>query len=1490
MEEKKVPALRFRGFDNAWEHCKLGDVFEQTSNLVTLGNGEVKLWSLTVEDGLTPKTERYNREFLVKKDGKFKEVRPGDIVYNPMNMTLGAVGYNGMTRSVAVSGYYTTMIARENYDAYYINTWLKSSQAIKLYKIYATGSLIEKQRVQFPTLSIISASFPRDEEQKQIGEYFRNLDHLISLHQRKLEMLKKVKKSMLEKMFPKNDAKVPEVRFSDFTDAWEQKELGELFSYLQNNTLSRAELNDNYGVAQSIHYGDVLIKYGECLDVSKERLAFIEKQSIADKFKTAYLQDGDIIVADTAEDGTVGKCTEIQDLTDKKIISGLHTIPLRPDQKFASGYLGFYMNSNSYHDQLKPLMQGIKVTSISKSAIQNTVVRYPFSLKEQGLVSRYLCLLNTLISLHQRKHFSIVMLNTIIQIIEIICLCCFSLFYGVDYNYKMVRNYCCQEGMGVKFEKEADFEEAVIDLLLKYGWSNGNETGSREKNVVKYPTEEDLIQNWADILYKNNSERSRLNGVKLNKDEMQQIIDQIKIATPYAINGIIKGKSVTIKRTNEEDRENFGKEISLNIYDPKKVRAGESRYQVVQQPKFSRKHSKLQDRRGDLMLLINGMPVIHIELKRSGGNVEEARGQISKYCEENIFEGIFSLVQIFVAMTPEDAIYFANPGSGKAVNPDFCFHWADIENNQIRDWQEVVKHLLSIPMAHELIGWYTIADDNDCVLKVMRSYQYYAVHKIYEKTREHDWDSKDGQGGYVWHTTGSGKTMTSFKAAELIARDKLADKVVFLMDRIELGTQSFREYTAFADEDIVQETGNSGVLLSKMKGNHPKDLLIVSSIQKMDRVSEDAVSLRREKELEEIRKKRLVFIFDECHRTTNGDMFANIRKAFPRALLFGFTGTPIFDENAKSSLSTADIFGDNLHTYTIADGIRDENVLGFDPTMVKIYADEDLKEELAKDECKAKDMNEIRTNPKKLEVYQKYQNMSEVDIEAKLPKGQYDSDNYRDGVIKDIKEHWDRLSFGGKFHAIFATSSIPAAIDYYRRFRRQWPELKVTSLFDKNLDDTKGEQSMDKERGLVEILEDYQHQFGPDFDIARWPEFKKDVTRRLAHKENYSQVEKEKQLDLLIVVDQLLTGFDSKFVNTLYLDKLLDYQNLIQAFSRTNRIYNRNEKPFGIIRYYRSPHTMKKNMDDAFALFARKREDGIFANKLPSNVENMNQIFEQIQDIFVANGILDMSRLPEDESTQARIAQLTRKFQESYTSARLQGFDWNKVVVSDEIGKDGIEVKVTEKEYLTLLMRCNEMAKRGKERNRAGAFAYDIGVNLSAIQNEKITAEYLDRKFKIWTDYRNGKNPIKEREEELLKELEKNLSTLSEDDQNLAREIIRDIETGRLEVEEGKTFRDYIASYGESRKNREIRDVVEKLGVDEEKLRDLVMNKPKYYKEGGRAIALENSIDDELARIYYQRVHHREGTNLQAIRYTKKVLKEFIMYDQPIPFGEEEEK
>lgn len=377
MEEKKVPALRFRGFDNAWEHCKLGDVFEQTSNLVTLGNGEVKLWSLTVEDGLTPKTERYNREFLVKKDDKFKEVRPGDIVYNPMNMTLGAVGYNGMTRSVAVSGYYTTMIARENYDAYYINTWLKSSQAIKLYKIYATGSLIEKQRVQFPTLSIISASFPRDEEQKQIGSTFEKVDTLISLHQRKLEMLKKVKKSMLEKMFPKNDAKVPELRFSDFTDAWEQRRLGEVATITMGQSPDGATYSDSpskYILVQ----GNADLKDGWVFP----RVWTTQKTKVCDK--------GDLIMSVRAPAGAMGK-------TAYNAVIGRGVAAIKGNE-----FIYQRLVKMDLCDYWKKLAAGSTFESINSDIIFNAEIAMP-SGKEQKKIGSIFNKLDHLISLHQRK-------------------------------------------------------------------------------------------------------------------------------------------------------------------------------------------------------------------------------------------------------------------------------------------------------------------------------------------------------------------------------------------------------------------------------------------------------------------------------------------------------------------------------------------------------------------------------------------------------------------------------------------------------------------------------------------------------------------------------------------------------------------------------------------------------------------------------------------------------------------------------------------------------------------------------------------------------------------------------------------------------------------------------------------------------------------------------------------------------------------------------
>ena len=249
---------------------------------------------------------------------------------------------------------------------------------------------------------------------------------------------------------------------------------------------------------------------------------------------------------------------------------------------------------------------------------------------------------------------------------------------------------------------------------------------------------------------------------------MQQIIEQINtLKTPLRLNGFINGKSVAITRDNPDDTLHFGKEVSLQIYDRMQVMTGQSRYQIARQPKFPTKSYIASDRRGDLMFLINGMPVFHIELKKSGIPVSQATNQIETYARNGIFTGLFSLVQIFVAMNPEDCVYFANPGPDGKFNPDYYFRWADFNNEPITEWKRIASQLLSIPMAHQLIGFYTVADTGKGILKVMRSYQYYAAHRISDRVAKMKWGNKDMLGGYIWHTTGSGKTMTSFKSKRI---------------------------------------------------------------------------------------------------------------------------------------------------------------------------------------------------------------------------------------------------------------------------------------------------------------------------------------------------------------------------------------------------------------------------------------------------------------------------------------------------------------------------------------------------------------------------------------------------------------------------------------------------------------------------------------------------------------------------------------------------
>lgn len=1032
------------------------------------------------------------------------------------------------------------------------------------------------------------------------------------------------------------------------------------------------------------------------------------------------------------------------------------------------------------------------------------------------------------------------------------------------------------------FSKEAAFESAVIHELSQRGWEN---------EILKNPTEADLLGNWATILFENNKGQDRLNGVPLTASEMQQIMEQItELRTPLKLNGFINGKTVAITRDNPEDRLHFGKEVSLKIYDRHEIAAGQSRYQIVQQPRFARWSPLLNDRRGDLMLLINGMPVIHIELKKNKGAAGIAYKQIEKYSREGIFSGLFSLVQLFVAMEPEEALYFANPGPDGKFNKDYAFHWADFNNEPINDWKAFTSGLLSIPMAHQLIGFYTVADESDGVLKVMRSYQYCAAHAISDKVARMDWNNPDRLGGYIWHTTGSGKTMTSFKSAQLIANSKDADKVVFLLDRIELGTQTLESYKNFAgDGNSVQATEHTGILVKKLKSSDPADTLIVSSIQKMSRLKDEENGLKGN-DLEKMRSKRIVFIIDECHRSTFGEMLIDIKASFAGAVFFGFSGTPIQKENVRRDNTTTDVFGDELHRYSIADGIRDKNVLGFDPYKVSTYRDRDLRQAVALEKAKADTPAEAFADPKKKKIFNRYINDVSMaghrdssgeyvtGIEDHLSNSQYTREEHQNAVVGDISKNWETLSQGGKFHAIFATSSIPEAIQYYRLMKAQCPDIKTTALFDPNIDDEGNGDPAFKTEGLVELLEDYNARYGQSFDLGSHGNFKKDIAARLAHKKPYTRIETDpnKQIDLLIVVNQMLTGFDSKWVNTLYLDKVLKYEEIIQAFSRTNRLFG-PDKPFGTIRYYRKTHTMKRNVDAAVKLYSGDKPTGLFTDRLPSNLERINASFAEITAIFDAAGITDFKILPDDLSERAAFAKHFQEFNGFLEAAKIQGFTWEQSVYEFEGDPTTkVTLSISHQQYLTLLQRYKEL----EVGNGGGedAIPFDIDSHITEIDTGKIDADYMNSRFEKFLKVLQGSGDEKAREATLV-ELQRSFSSLSQEEQRIAEILLRDIQRGDVQIDPNRTFRDYLTDYQSKAKNSEIDAIVDVLGVDRAKLTELMTTSltDASINEYGRFDELKATIDQQKARAYFEGL---EGGTLPLFRINIKsaqLLQEFVV-------------
>lgn len=529
--------------------------------------------------------------------------------------------------------------------------------------------------------------------------------------------------------------------------------------------------------------------------------------------------------------------------------------------------------------------------------------------------------------------------------------------------------------------------------------------------------------------------------------------------------------------------------------------------------------------RYDVTILINGLPLVQIELKRRGVELKQAYNQIQRY-HKTSFHGLFDYIQLFVISNGVNTRYFANnPNSGYK----FTFNWTDAANLPFNELEKFATNFFDKCTLGKIIGKYIVLHEGDKCLMVLRPYQFYAVEKILDRVKN------SNNNGYIWHTTGAGKTLTSFKAAQLVAELDDVDKVMFVVDRHDLDTQTQSEYEAF-EPGAVDSTDNTDELVKRLHGNSK---IIITTIQKLNAaVSKQWYSSR----IEEIRHSRIVMIFDECHRSHFGDCHKNIVRFFDNTQIFGFTGTPIFVENAVDGHTTKEIFGNCLHKYLIKDAIADENVLGF--------------------------------------LVEYYHGNADVDNA---------SQNRMTEIAKFILNNFNKSTFDGEFDALFAVQSVPTLIRYYKIFKSLDPKIRIGAVFTYASNSSQDDaltgmntgsyvsESTGEADELQAIMDDYNDMFGTSFTTENFRAYYDDINLRMKKKK--ADI---KSLDLCLVVGMFLTGFDSKKLNTLYVDKNMDYHGLLQAFSRTNRVLN-EKKRFGKIVCFRD---LKSNVDASIKLFS----------------------------------------------------------------------------------------------------------------------------------------------------------------------------------------------------------------------------------------------------------------------------------------------------------------
>ena len=695
-------------------------------------------------------------------------------------------------------------------------------------------------------------------------------------------------------------------------------------------------------------------------------------------------------------------------------------------------------------------------------------------------------------------------------------------------------------------ELEAVIEQKLIEQLI-YGDSQWI-----YRNDLK--TEEDLWNNFKYILEQNNKER--LNGEHLSDSEFEQVKNQLQFSSFYKAGEWLVGENGKVMVHVQRDTER----LHLVVMNHEHIAGGSSVYEVINQYRALPDEDSRQNRRFDVTLMINGLPLIHIELKNKQHSYMDGFWQIKKYIGEGKFTGIFSAVQMFVISNGVDTRYFS-AASDADLNPKFISGWLDRENNPVSDYLDFAKSVLRIPEAHEMIARYTVLDEDAKRLILLRPYQIHAIEAIRDA-------SKTGQSGYVWHTTGSGKTLTSYKATRNLLMDiPTIDKTIFLIDRKDLDTQTTMAFQAYANNDIidVDETDNVFDLKRKLKSDDRQ--VIVTTIQKLQRLITKKLG-EGTSEYNKIKNLKIAFVVDECHRAVTPGTKRELERFFRNSLWYGFTGTPRFAENAYPQMgdlprTTEELYGKQLHKYTIQNAIHDNAVLGF----------------------------QVEHNGPK--------NMAD-----ETDSSVYESEAHMLSVLDVIlNKSYHKLGFqngkGKTYEGLLTTSSIQMAQKYYdllKRVKNGETELQIDERIKQVLPDfpkfaitysiTENEEgSHVNQQKMQESLDDYNEMFGTKYELAQIQGYNGNLNKRLARKDPKFQSRNE-QLDLVIVVDRLLTGFDAPCMSTIFIDRQpMGPHDLIQAFSRTNRIYDKN-KTYGQIVTFQAPKLFKESVDNAVKLYS----------------------------------------------------------------------------------------------------------------------------------------------------------------------------------------------------------------------------------------------------------------------------------------------------------------